>query len=77
MTGSNVGSPTAKAGAAFVDRLPPEATARRLIKRLERLGYQVTHQSLPPDAMPDGYFHVSMWSRPFFRQNKVGVGATS
>jgi transposase len=34
--------PYREAGADFFDRLQPEDTARRLIKRLESLGYQVT-----------------------------------
>jgi transposase len=44
--------PYREAGADFFDRLPPEDTARRLVKRLERLGYHVTLQSLSTDAMP-------------------------
>ena len=42
-------SPT---GADFFDRLQPEDTARRLIKRLESLGYHMTLQSASTDAMP-------------------------
>jgi transposase len=34
--------PNREAGADFFDRLQPEDTARRLVKRLESLGYQVT-----------------------------------
>jgi transposase len=37
--------PYRDAGADFFDRLQPEDTARRLIKRLESLGYHVTVQS--------------------------------
>jgi transposase len=44
--------PSREAGADFFDRLQPEDTARRLIKRLERLGYQVTLQHPSPEAVP-------------------------
>jgi hypothetical protein len=44
--------PYRDAGADFFDRLQPEDTARRLVKRLERLGYHVTLQSASTDAMP-------------------------
>jgi transposase len=44
--------PYREAGADFFDRLLPEATARRLIKRLEQLGYQMTLQNLPTDVIP-------------------------
>ena len=44
--------PYREAGADFFDRLQPEDTARRLVKRLEHLGYQVVLQSLPTEAMP-------------------------
>jgi transposase len=37
--------PYREAGADFFDRLQPEDTARRLVKRLETLGYHVTLQS--------------------------------
>jgi hypothetical protein len=50
--GSNVRSPTIGAWADLFDRLQPEDTARQLIKRLEQLGYRVTLQNLPTDAMP-------------------------
>jgi transposase len=40
------------AGADFFARLQPEDTARRLVKRLESLGYHVTLQSASTDAMP-------------------------
>jgi transposase len=40
------------AGADFFDRLQPEDTARRLIKRLEQLGYQVTLRGNSTDAIP-------------------------
>ena len=39
------------AGADFFDRLQPEDTARRLVKRLEHLGYHVTLQSSSTAAM--------------------------
>ena len=42
--------PYRDAGADF-DRLQPEDTARRLVKRLESLGYHVTLQSASTDAM--------------------------
>jgi transposase len=41
-----------EAGADFFDQLQPEDTARRLVKRLERLGYRVTLQSPSTEAMP-------------------------
>jgi hypothetical protein len=44
--------PYREAGADFFDRLQPEDTARRLVKRLESLGYHVTLQSAPTEAMP-------------------------
>jgi transposase len=44
--------PYREAGADFCDRLPPEDAARRLVKRLEHLGYHVTLQSPSTDAMP-------------------------
>jgi transposase len=44
--------PYRDAGADFFDRLQPEDTARRLVKRLEGLGYHVTLQSASTDAMP-------------------------
>jgi transposase len=37
--------PCRDAGADFFDRLQPEDTARRLVKRLESLGYHVSLQS--------------------------------
>jgi transposase len=43
--------PYREAGGDFFDRLQPEDTARRLVKRLEHLGYQVTLQSPSTDAM--------------------------
>jgi transposase len=43
--------PYRDAGADFFDRLPPEDTARRLVKRLADLGYQVTLQSPSTDAI--------------------------
>ena len=44
--------PYREAGADFFDRLQPEDTARRLIKRLESLGYHVTLQNSSTEAMP-------------------------
>jgi transposase len=44
--------PSRDAGADFFDRLQPEDTARRLVKRLESLGYRVTLQSSPTEALP-------------------------
>jgi transposase len=43
--------PYREAGADFFDRLQPEDTARRLVKRLEHLGYQVTLQSSSTEVM--------------------------
>lgn len=43
--------PYREVGADFFDRLQPEDTARRLIKRLEGLGYQVTLQNSSTEAM--------------------------
>jgi transposase len=40
------------AGADFFDRLQPEDTARRLVKRIESLGDQVTLQTPSTDARP-------------------------
>jgi transposase len=42
--------PYREAGADFFDRLQPEDTARRLVKRLESLGDHVTRQSPSTDA---------------------------
>jgi transposase len=44
--------PYRDAGADFFDRLQPEDTARRLVKRLEGLGYHVTIQSPSTEALP-------------------------
>ena len=44
--------PYREAGADFFDRQHPEDTARRLIKRLESLGYQVTLQNPSTEAVP-------------------------
>ena len=44
--------PYRDAGADFFDRLQPEATARRLVKRLESLGYHVSLQSPSINARP-------------------------
>lgn len=43
--------PYREAGAAFFDQLRPEALAKRLQKRLEGLGYQVTLQKSPQLAL--------------------------
>ena len=39
--------PYRKAGADFFDRLNPEATAQRLVRRLQQLGYQADLRPLP------------------------------
>ena len=44
--------PYREAEGDFFDRLQPEDTARRLVKRLEYLGYHVTLQSPSTDALP-------------------------
>jgi transposase len=44
--------PYRDAGADFFDRLQPEDAARRLVKRLESLGYHVTLQSPSTNALP-------------------------
>ncbi len=44
--------PYREAGAGFFDRLQPGDTARRLVTRLEHLGYHVVLQSRPIDVMP-------------------------
>jgi transposase len=44
--------PYCDAGADLFDRLQPEDTARRLVKRLESLGYRVTIQSPSTEARP-------------------------
>lgn len=44
--------PYREAGADFFDRLQPEDTARRLIKRLESLGYQVPPQNPSTEVVP-------------------------
>jgi transposase len=44
--------PYREAGADFFDRLQPEDPARRLIKRLEGLGYQVSLQNPSIEAVP-------------------------
>jgi transposase len=43
--------PYRDAGADFFDRLQLEDTARRLVKRLESLGYHITIRNPSPDAM--------------------------
>jgi transposase len=44
--------PYRDAGADFFERLQPEDTARRLVKRLESLGYHVTLQGPATDVIP-------------------------
>jgi hypothetical protein len=44
-------APSREAGANCFDRLPPEDPARRLIKRLERLGYPVIRQNPSPNTV--------------------------
>ena len=44
--------PYREAGGDFFDQLQPEDTARRLVKRLEHLGYCVTLQSPSTDLRP-------------------------
>jgi transposase len=44
--------PYREAGADDFDQLQPEDTARRLVKRLQRLGYQVTLQKPSMGTMP-------------------------
>jgi transposase len=44
--------PYHEAGADVFDRLQPEDTARRLVKRLESLGYQVTLQNPSIQTIP-------------------------
>jgi hypothetical protein len=44
--------PYREAGADFFAQLPPEDTARRLVKRLQHLGYHVTLQSPSTDFTP-------------------------
>jgi transposase len=44
--------PYREAGGDFFDQLQPEDTARRLVKRLEHLGYCVTLQSPSIDSLP-------------------------
>jgi transposase len=44
--------PYHQAGADLFARLQPEDTARRLVKRLEQLGYQVTLQGNSTAAIP-------------------------
>ena len=43
--------PYREAGGDFFDRLQPEDTARRLVKRLASLGYQVTLRSPSTEAL--------------------------
>ena len=44
--------PSREAGGDLVDRLHPEDTARRLVKRLEHLGYHVALQHHSTDSTP-------------------------
>jgi transposase len=46
------GEPYRKAVADYFDHLQPEHTARRLVKRLESLGYHVMLQSSSSDVIP-------------------------
>ena len=46
--------PYRELGGDYFDRLRPEATAKRLIRRLENLGYQITLQAPPPEALASG-----------------------
>ena len=54
--------PYRDAGMDVFDRLQPEDTTRRLVKRLESLGYRVTLQSPTTELYPNGgsYVHVSI-----------------
>jgi transposase len=44
--------PYREARADFFDRLQPEDTARRIVKRVESLGYHVTRQNPSTHAIP-------------------------
>ena len=54
--------PYHEAGADFFDHHRPEEVANRLVKRSERLGYDVTYKSRLPPRWPDlsVYFQVSI-----------------
>jgi transposase len=57
--------PYREAGGDGCDRLQPEDTARRLVKRIESLGYQVTLRSPSTDARPSRRpFCARQLSRP-------------
>jgi hypothetical protein len=45
--------PYRELGGDYCDRLRPEATAKRLVRRLEHLGYQITRQT-PQEALTSG-----------------------
>jgi transposase len=46
--------PYRELGGDYFDRLRPEATAKRLLKRLENLGYQITLPASPQEALASG-----------------------
>jgi transposase len=46
--------PYRELGGDYFDRLRPEATAKRLVRRLENLGYQITLQAPPQEALASG-----------------------
>jgi transposase len=46
--------PYRELGGDYFDRLRPEATAKRLMKRLENLGYTITLQAPPQQALASG-----------------------
>jgi transposase len=46
--------PYRELGGDYFDRLRPEATAKRLLRRLEHLGYTITLQAPPPEALASG-----------------------
>jgi transposase len=46
--------PYRELGGDYFDRLRPEATAKRLVRRLEHLGYQITLQAPPQEAPASG-----------------------
>ena len=52
--------PYRDAGADFFDRLQPEDTARRLVKRLESLGCHVTLQNPSPDEALARRLHADL-----------------
>ena len=46
--------PYRELGGAYFDRLRPETTAKRLMQRLENLGYTLTLQAPPQEALASG-----------------------